>query len=71
MEFSSLMELIIQTKEPQVNGDTMKNVWIQEELFYTPKLSHKLKKKKLQLSFYVIFLEHLISQVPSNVQVFP
>lgn len=69
MEFSSLMELIIQTKEPQVNGDTMKNVWIQE-VFYIPKLSHKLKKK-LQLSFYVIFLERLISQVPSNVQVFP
>ena len=40
MEFSNLMELIIQTKEPQVNGDTMKNVWIQE-VFYILKVSHK------------------------------
>ena len=55
MEFSSLMELIIQTKEPQVNGDTMKNVWIQEELFYTPKLSHKLKKK-IAIKFLCNFL---------------
>lgn len=54
MEFSSLMELIIQTKEPQVNGDTMKNVWIQEEVIYIPKLSHKLKK--IAIKFLCNFL---------------